>query len=233
MCSTQSQIAFKPVADKSTAHPEQHQSRCRTHKAFKYAAVFAVAILFSALVAFSRPSLAGDEDLRLLQFSPSYREYIPAATVDYLLELRHHHQDASSFNLTAIRASHPLLGGVSDTAITALAQRSGWSVGYKDITGIGSSASVTTDTPIAEAAASPPFPKPNKYAHQEYATLAAKVSAVELRSIVGNLSNNFATRHYRSPIARSTSSLARIDDMLTDPHHRAIPLDSIVSAERS
>ena len=203
-----------PWADKSAACPEQHQSHCCVHKAFKYAVVFAVAVVFSALVAFSRPSLAGGksftQDLRLLQFSPSYREYIPAAAVDYLLELRHHHQHASSFNLTAIRASHPILGDVSDTAITALAQRTGWSVGYKDITGIGSSASVTI---VAEGVASPAFPEPNKYVHPEYAALAAKVSAAELRSIVGNLSQTFTTRHYKSPIARSTCSLARIDDL--------------------
>ena len=152
------------------------------------------------------------QDLRLLQFSPSYREYIPAAAVDYLLELRHH-QDASSFNLTAIRASHPLLRDVSDTAIAALAQRSGWSVGYKDVTGSDSSASVTIDSPVAEAAAWPAFPEPNKNAHPEYAALVAKVSAAELRSIVDNLSQNFTTRHYKSSIARSTFSLARINNL--------------------
>ena len=205
------------MTDQPAAHPEQPQSRCRAHRAFKYVAVFAVAVLFSALVAFSRPSLDADadaftHDLRLLQFSPSYREYIPAAAVDYLLELRHH-QDASSFNLAAIRASYPLLRGVSDTAITALAQRSGWSVGYKDITGSDSSASVTTDSPVGQAMASPTFPKPNKYAHPEYEALAAKVSAAELRSIVGSLSQNFTTRHYKSPIARSMYSLARINDL--------------------
>jgi hypothetical protein len=218
----------------TSRHPEQQQSRCRAYKAFKYAVIFAVAVLFSALVAFSRRSFAANnsEDLRLLQFSPSYREYIPAAAIDYLLELRHH-QDASSFNLTTIRASHPhpLLGGVSDTAITALAQRSGWSVGYKDITGIGSSALVTSDHPVAEAEALPTFPEPNKYAHPEYARLAAKVSAVELRKIVGNLSQTFTTRHYKSSIARSTCS--SMICVLTDPHHRAIPLDSVLLAEGS
>ena len=152
------------------------------------------------------------QDLRLLQFSPSYREYIPAAALNYLLELRHH-QDASSFNLTAIRASHPLLRDVSDTAIAALAQRSGWSVGYKDVTGSDSSASVTIDSPVAEAAAWPAFPEPNKNAHPEYAALVAKVSAAELRSIVDNLSQNFTTRHYKSSIARSTFSLARINNL--------------------
>ena len=207
------------MADQPAAHPEQHQSRCRAHRAFKYVAVFAVAVLFSAFVVFSRPSLAANadtdaftHDLRLLQFSPSYREYIPAAAVDYLLELRHH-QDASSFNLTVIRASHPLLSRVSDTAITALAQRSGWSVGYKDITGCDSFASVTADSPVGEGMALPTFPGPNKYAHPEYAALAAKVSAAELRSIVGSLSQNFTTRHYKCPTARSMCSLACINDL--------------------
>ena len=228
------------MANQPTAHPEQHQSRYRAHKAFKYCSVFAIAVLFSALLAFSRPSPSlaeGDsftQDLRLLQFSPSYREYIPAAAVDCLLELRHC-QDPSPFNLTAIRASHPLFGDVSDTAITALAQRSGWGVGYKDITGSDSSASITTDGPVAEKAALiPAFPGPNKYAHPEYASLAAKVSAAELRSIVGNLSQNFATRHYRSPIARGMYSLARtMTRMLTETHHRAIALDSVIFEERS
>lgn len=222
------------MADQSAAHPEQPESRHRAHKALKYVAIFAVAILFSAVVAFSRDGEFPTQDLRLLQFSPSYREYIPVTAVDYLLELRDH-QDAAPFNLTAIRASHSLLGGVSDTAITVLAQRSGWSVGYKDITSIHSSASIITDDLVAETAALPKYPTPNRSAHPGYAALVAKVSASELRSIVGNLSQNFATRHYRCSTARRTCPLARMDTLyiLTKRHHRAIPLGSVVLATGS
>ena len=195
-------------------------------------AIFAIAVLLSCLVAFSRSALTdGDsftQELRLLQFSPSYREHIPAAAVDYLLELRHHQN--ARFNLTATRASHPLLEDVSDTAITALAQRFGWSVGYKDITSSHSSASIIADGLIA--AASPQYSAPNKSAHPEYETLAAKVSAAELRSIVGNLSQHFATRYYKSYIARRTCLLAHIDPLYI-LHYRAIPLDSVVLGKSS
>ena len=140
------------VADRLAAHLGQPQNRCRAYIASKYVAIFALAVLLSGLVAFSRHASTNVEsftqDLRLLQFSPSYREYIPAAAVDYLLELRHR-QSAAPLSLTAIRASHPLLRDVSDTAITALAQRSGWGVGYKDITSSYSSASIITDGLIA------------------------------------------------------------------------------------
>lgn len=207
-------LAFKPVADRFTAHPQQPQTRCRAYKAFKYVAIFAVAVLFSALVAFSRRALTdtdpSTQDLRILQFSPSYREYIPAAAVDYLLELRDH-QDAAPLNPAAIRAPHPFLKDVSDTAITVLSQRSGWSVGYKDITSSHSSASIITDHLVAAAAASPSYSTPNRSAHPEYEALVAKVSAAELRSIVGNLSQNFATRYYKSPIARRTWFLAPVE----------------------
>lgn len=179
-------------------------------------AIFTVAVLLSGLVAFSRHASTDAEsftrDLRLLQFSPSYREYIPAAAVDYLLELRHH-QSAAPLDLTAIRASHPLLRDVSDTAITALAQQLGWSVGYKDITSSYSSASIITDGLIAAPSR---YSTPNKSAHPEYEALAAKVSAAELRSIVGSLSQNFATRYYKSYNARRTCLLAHIYPLYTN-----------------
>lgn len=156
-------------------------------------------------------AIKDEKNHRLLQFSPTHKEYVPVDALEFLLNLRDQ-PSALTSNTTSdrytvaaeLRASHSFLASISDDAILSLATRRGYRVGYIDVTDT-EELTVTADSSQAPIIASVPYKTPSKKDHPDVASLLEQVSAEELRYIVGNLSVGFKTRYYKSSNARGTS----------------------------
>ena len=126
---------------------------------------------------------------RRLEFGPNHVEWVPEDAIEVL------QFDKGVVDLVSI----PALQGMSEHAIAVLSGRQSrtFGPGYIDITESGLVGSVSGVAPV------PSYPTPDPSAHPEVDDLIAKVSAEELKSIVGNMTTNEPTRYFRSTAARS------------------------------
>jgi Zn-dependent M28 family amino/carboxypeptidase len=129
---------------------------------------------------------------RRLEFGPNHVEWVPEDAIEVL------QFDKGVVDLVTI----PALQGMSEHAIAVLSGRQSrtFGPGYIDITESGLVGSVSGVAPV------PSYPTPDPSAHPEVDDLIAKVSAEELKFIVGNMTTNEPTRYFRSTAARKAST---------------------------
>jgi hypothetical protein len=152
-------------------------------------------------------------DSRLLRFSAAHQEWVPSAAIEYLLSMRDIVDDEGNWagvkpaGIDVMRLRDDgsgLLDGVSDDAIRALAGREGYRVGYLDVTDSSDGDTTLLSPNTGEELVNLPYDVVDPSVHPEYKDLIKMVSVDELKYIVGNLSTNFRTRHFRSLHARGT-----------------------------
>jgi hypothetical protein len=162
-------------------------------------------------------------DSRLLRFSTAHQEWVPSAAIEYLLSMRDIVDDEGNWagvkpagiDVMKLRGDGSgLLDGVSDDAIRALAGREGYRVGYLDVTDSSDGDTSLLWPNPAEEVVNLPYDAVDPSVHPEYKDLIKMVSVDELKYIIGNLSTNFRTRHFRSLHARGTQVIFHLLPLL-------------------
>ena len=177
--------------------------------------IFRAVLLFSLTVPATSISFT-DNSLRTIQLSETHTEELPLSAIE---RLRHAVPLPRPLDRVAYAAARATLSNisiafdhssVSDLAIETIQgrfDRKLWGAGYIDVT-----ETMTTqqrESKVAAAAMSavtaPTYPIVNASAHPELIPMLALVTAAEIKSYVSSLSTSFATRYYKSTIARRKS----------------------------